>query len=70
MIGTPHFSRPRAGFAGLSVAQAKAKRIDAMKAKIPMSVGAKATGRIIGVHCLVDHTDTLIGIGVMMVQAR
>jgi dihydrolipoamide dehydrogenase len=78
------FSRPQAGFVGLSVAQAKAKGIDAVEAKMPMSIDAKAmitgetdgmiklvadkaTGRIIGVHYLADHTDTLIGIGVMMV---
>lgn len=78
------FSRPQAGFVGLSVAQAKAKGIDAVEAKMPMSIDAKAmitgetdgmvklvadkaTGRIIGVHFLADHCDTLIGTGVMMV---
>jgi dihydrolipoamide dehydrogenase len=78
------FSRPQAGFVGLSLAQAKAKGIDAVEAKMPMSIDAKAmitgetegmikmvadkaTGRIIGVHFLADHTDTLIGTGVMMV---
>ncbi len=78
------FSRPQAGFVGLSVSQAKAKGIDAVEAKMPMSIDAKAmitgetegmiklvadkaTGRIIGVHFLADHTDTLIGAGVMMV---
>ncbi|MGB9130832.1 MAG: FAD-dependent oxidoreductase [Thiobacillus sp.] len=81
------FSRPQAGFVGLSVAQAKAKGIDAVEAKMPMSIDAKAmitgetegmiklvadkaTGRIIGVHYLADHTDTLIGIGVMMVAGE
>ncbi len=81
------FSRPQAGFVGLSVAQAKAKGIDAIEAKMPMSIDAKAmitgeldgmiklvadkaTGRIIGVHYLADHTDTLIGIGVMMVAGE
>jgi len=81
------FSRPQAGFVGLSVAQAKAKGIDAVEAKMPMSIDAKAmitgetegmiklvadkaTGRIIGVHFLADHTDTLIGIGVMMVAGE
>ena len=81
------FSRPQAGFVGLSVAQAKAKGIDAAEAKMPMSIDAKAmitgetdgmiklvadktTGRIIGVHYLADHTDTLIGIGVMMVAGE
>jgi dihydrolipoamide dehydrogenase len=78
------FSRPQAGFVGLSVAQAKAKGIDAVEARMPMSIDAKAmitgetdgliklvadktTGRIIGVHFLADHTDTLIGTAVMMV---
>ncbi|MBW8328115.1 MAG: FAD-dependent oxidoreductase, partial [Thiobacillus sp.] len=81
------FSRPQAGFVGLSVAQAKAKGIDAVEAKMPMSIDAKAmitgetegmiklvadkaSGRIIGVHYLADHTDTLIGIGVMMVAGE
>ncbi len=78
------FSRPQAGFVGLSVTQAKARGIDAVEAKMPMSIDAKAmitgetegmiklvadkaTGRIIGVHFLADHTDTLIGTAVMMV---
>ena len=81
------FSRPQAGFVGLTVAQAKAKGIDAIEAKMPMSIDAKAmitgetegmiklvadkaTGRIIGVHYLADHTDTLIGTGVMMVAGE
>ncbi len=79
------FSRPEAGFVGLSVAQAKAKGIDAAEAKIPMSIDAKAmialethgmiklvadkaSQKIIGVHFLADHTDTLIGAAVMMVS--
>jgi dihydrolipoamide dehydrogenase len=79
------FSRPEAGFVGLSVAQAKAKGMDAVEAKMPMSIDAKAmialethgmiklvadktTQRIIGVHFLADHTDTLIGAAVMMVS--
>jgi dihydrolipoamide dehydrogenase len=79
------FSRPQAGFVGLSVAQAKAKGIDAAEVKIPMSIDAKAmialettgmiklvadkaTQKIIGVHFLADHTDTLIGTAVMMVS--
>jgi dihydrolipoamide dehydrogenase len=79
------FSRPQAGFVGLSVAQAKAKGIDASEVKIPMSIDAKAmialetvgmiklvadkaTQKIIGVHFLADHTDTLIGTAVMMVS--
>ena len=78
------FSRPQAGFVGLSLAQAKAKGIDAGEAKLPMSIDAKAmitgetegmiklvadkaSGKIIGVHFLADHCDTLIGAGVMMV---
>lgn len=81
------FSRPQAGFVGLSVTQAKAKGIDAVEAKMPMSIDAKAmitgetegmiklvadkaSGRIVGVHYLADHTDTLIGIGVMMVAGE
>ena len=81
------FSRPQAGFVGLSVAQAKAKGIDAVEAKMPMSIDAKAmitgetdgmiklvadkaSGKIIGVHFLADHTDTLIGAGVMMVAGE
>ena len=79
------FSRPEAGFVGLSVAQAKAKGIDAAEVKMPMSIDAKAmialettgmiklvadkaTQKIIGVHFLADHTDTLIGAAVMMVS--
>lgn len=78
------FSRPQAGFVGLSVAQAKARGYDAVEAKVPMSIDAKAmiamethgliklvadkaSGRILGVHLLADHTDTLIGAAVMMV---
>jgi dihydrolipoamide dehydrogenase len=78
------FSRPQAGFVGLSLAQAQAKGMDAVEAKMPMSIDAKAmislenhgliklvadkaSGRIIGVHFLADHTDTLIGAAVMMV---
>ncbi len=81
------FSRPQAGFVGLSAAQAKAKGIDAVEAKMPMSIDAKAmitgetdgmiklvadkaTQKIIGVHFLADHTDTLIGAGVMMVAGE
>jgi dihydrolipoamide dehydrogenase len=81
------FSRPQAGFVGLSMAQAKARGIDAVEAKMPMSIDAKAmitgetegmiklvadkaSGRIVGVHFLADHTDTLIGTGVMMVAGE
>lgn len=81
------FSRPQAGFVGLTVTQAKAKGIDAVEAKMPMSIDAKAmitgetdgmiklvadkaSGKIIGMHFLADHTDTLIGAGVMMVAGE
>lgn len=81
------FSRPQAGFVGLSLAQAKARGLDAVEAKMPMSIDAKAMialethgmiklvadkadGRILGVHLLADHTDTLIGAAVMMVAGR
>ncbi|TCK19098.1 dihydrolipoamide dehydrogenase [Thiogranum longum] len=80
------FTRPEAAFVGLSVDQAKAKGIDAVEAKVPMSIDAKAminnelhgmikivadkkTQRVIGVHLLADHADTLIGEAVMMVSA-
>jgi len=79
------FSRPQAAFVGLSVEQAKAKGIDAVEVKMPMSIDAKAmitnetqgmikivvdksNQRIIGVHFLADHADTLIGEAVMMVS--
>lgn len=81
------FTRPEAAFVGLSVAQAKAKGIDAVEVKMPMSIDAKAmitneihgmikivadkaTQRIIGVHYLADHADTLIGEGVMIVSGE
>jgi dihydrolipoamide dehydrogenase len=81
------FSRPQAAFVGLSVEQAKAKGIDAVEVKVPMSIDAKAmitdetqglikmvvdraNERIIGVHFLADHADTLIGEAVMMVSGR
>ncbi len=80
------FSRPQAAFAGLSVEQAKAKNIDAVEVKVPMSIDAKAminhethgmikivadkaSRRIIGVHLLADHADTLIGEATLMVSA-
>ncbi len=79
------FTRPEAGFVGLSVEQAKAKGIDAVEVKVPMNIDAKAmitgeqhgmikivadkaTHKVIGVHLLADHTDTLIGEAVMMVS--
>ncbi|QEP44616.1 pyruvate dehydrogenase [Ectothiorhodospiraceae bacterium BW-2] len=81
------FTRPEAGFVGLSVEQAKARGIDAVEIKVPMSIDAKAmlTGeshgliklvadrvshKIIGVHLLADHTDTLIGEAVLMVSGE
>ncbi|HHO68612.1 MAG TPA: pyruvate dehydrogenase, partial [Gammaproteobacteria bacterium] len=80
------FTRPEAAFVGLSVEQAKAKGIDAVEAKVPISIDAKAmindeqhgmiklvadkqTRRIVGVHLLADHADTLVGEAVMMVSA-
>ena len=80
------FTRPEAAFVGLSVEQAKAKGIDAVEAKVPMNIDAKAminnelhgmiklvadkqSRRIVGVHLLADHADTLIGEAVMMVSA-
>jgi dihydrolipoamide dehydrogenase len=79
------FSRPQAAFVGLSVEQAKAKGIDAVEVKVPMSIDAKAminnerhgmikivadkaSHRVVGVHFLADHADTLIGEAVMMVS--
>ncbi len=81
------FTRPEAGFVGLSMDQAKAKGIDAVEVKVPMNIDAKAmiTGethgmikivadkashKVIGVHLLADHTDTLIGEAVMMVSGE
>ena len=81
------FTRPQAAFVGLSVEQAKARGIDAVEVKMPMSLDAKAmitdetqgmikivadkaSRRIVGVHFLADHADTLIGEGVMMVSAE
>ena len=80
------FTRPEAAFVGLSVEQAKAKGIDAVEAKVPISIDAKAmindeqhgliklvadkqTRRIVGVHLLADHADTLVGEAVMIVSA-
>ncbi len=79
------FTRPQAAFVGLSVEQAKARGIDAVEVKTPMSLDAKAmitdetdglikmvvdkaTHRILGVHFLADHADTLVGEAVMMVS--
>ncbi len=80
------FTRPEAAFVGLSLEQAKARGIDAVEAKVPINIDAKAmindeqhgmiklvadkaSQRIIGVHLLADHADTLIGEAVMMVSA-
>ncbi len=81
------FTRPQAAFVGLSVEQAKARKIDAVEVKVPISIDAKAminnethglikivadkaTRRIVGVHFLADHADTLIGEAVMMVAGN
>ena len=81
------FTRPEAAFVGLSLEQAKAKGIDAVEAKVPMNIDAKAminnelhgmiklvadkaSHRIVGVHLLADHADTLIGEAVMMVSGN
>jgi len=81
------FTRPQAAFVGLSVEQAKARGIDAVEVKMPMSIDAKAmitnethgmikivadkaSRRVLGVHFLADHADTLIGEGVMMVAGE
>ncbi len=81
------FTRPEAAFVGLSLEQAKARGIDAVEVKVPMSIDAKAmitnethgmikivadkaNHRVIGVHFLADHADTLIGEGVMMVTGE
>ncbi len=80
------FTRPEAGFVGLSLAQAKEQGIEAAEVKVPLNIDAKAmingeqhglikivadkeTHRVVGVHLLADHTDTLIGEAVMMVSA-
>jgi len=81
------FTRPQAGFVGLSAEQAKSKGLDVAEVKVPMNIDAKAminheqhgliklvvdkrTQRIVGVHLLADHADTLIGEAVMMVAAN
>ena len=81
------FTRPQAGFVGLTLEQAKGRGIDAAEVKVPLSIDAKAmiTGerhglvkivadkashRVVGVHLLADHTDTLIGEAVMMVAGE
>ena len=81
------FTRPQAAFVGLSVEQAKAKGMDPVEVKVPMSIDAKAmitdetdgmikivvdkaSHRVIGVHFLTEHADTLIGEAVMMVSGE
>ncbi len=81
------FTRPEAGFVGLSLAQARERGIDAAEVKVPLNIDAKAMisgerhglikivadkqdHRILGVHLLADHTDTLIGEAVMVVSAE
>ena len=81
------FTRPEAGFVGLSLDQAKTRGVDAAEVKVPLSIDAKAmisgerhglikmvadkqSHRILGVHLLADHTDTLIGEAVMMVSGE
>ncbi len=81
------FTRPEAAFVGLSLEQAKAKGIEAVEAKVPINIDAKAminneqhgmiklvadkqSQRIVGVHLLADHADTLIGEAVLMVSAN
>jgi dihydrolipoamide dehydrogenase len=81
------FTRPQAGFVGLSMSQAKALGINAAEVKVPLKIDAKAmiqgeteglikivadkeSHKVIGVHLLADHTDTLIGEAVMMVSSE
>ncbi len=60
------FSRPEAGFVGLSLAQAQAKGIDAVEAKMPMSIDAKAmiSGETHGLIKLVADKNSHVIIGV------
>lgn len=60
------FTRPQAGFVGLSVAQAKARGIDAIEAKMPMSIDAKAmiTLETLGMIKLVADKKTQKIVGV------
>ncbi len=60
------FSRPQAGFVGLSLAQAQAKGIEAVEAKMPMSIDAKAmiTGETHGLIKLVADKSSHAIIGV------
>jgi len=60
------FSRPQAGFVGLSVAQAQERGIDAVEAKMPMSIDAKAmiTGETHGMIKLVADKNSHVIIGV------
>ncbi|VAW71951.1 Dihydrolipoamide acetyltransferase component (E2) of acetoin dehydrogenase complex / Dihydrolipoamide dehydrogenase of acetoin dehydrogenase [hydrothermal vent metagenome] len=60
------FTRPQAGFVGLSVEQAKAKGIDAGEIKMPMSIDAKAmiTDETQGMIKIVADKNTQCVIGV------
>jgi len=60
------FTRPQAAFAGLTVAQCKAKGVDAVEVKVPMSIDAKAmiTGETAGMIKLVadKNSGTILGV--------
>ena len=60
------FSRPQAGFVGLSLAQALERGIEAVEAKMPMSIDAKAmiTGETHGMIKLVADKNSHVIIGV------
>ena len=60
------FSRPQAGFVGLSLAQAQERGIEAVEAKMPMSIDAKAmiTGETHGLIKLVADKNSHVIIGV------
>ncbi len=60
------FSRPQAGFVGLSIAQAQERGIEAVEAKMPMSIDAKAmiTGETHGMIKLVADKNSHVIIGV------
>ena len=60
------FTRPQAAFAGLTVAQCKAKGVDAAEVKVPMNIDAKAmiTGETAGMIKLVADKNTRAILGV------
>ena len=60
------FTRPQAAFAGLTVAQCKAKGVDAVEVKVPMSIDAKAmiTGETAGMIKLVADKNSRAILGV------